>query len=185
VNKKTPQPKLSAEDIALFRREAGPVKPLRSTDRVNMTAGRGTPPSSAPPEIEKRPPDTGDMFGDFEPVTAAMGDELSFVRPGVQRAQLRKMRNGFYPIRSELDLHGMTMAEARRQLAIFLQECLRGEERCVCVIHGKGYHSRDRLPILKGKLYLWLRQCRQVLAFCSAPAAGGGTGALYILLAAR
>jgi len=125
------------------------------------------------------------MFSDLEPDTAVMGDELSFVRPGVQRAQLRKMRKGFYPIRDELDLHGMTIADAKQQLAIFLQECLRRRERCVRIIHGKGYHSRDQQPILKGKLNLWLRQCRQVLAFCSAPAIGGGTGALYLLLATR
>jgi DNA-nicking Smr family endonuclease len=185
LNKKGRQPKLSAEDIALFRREAGPVKPLRPSNRAEVPAKRSIPPSSAPQLQGDQTQNPDAMFSDFEADTPAMGDELSFLRPGVQRTQLRKLRKGAYPIRSELDLHGMTTDEARQQLAIFLQECLQRDERCVRVIHGKGYRSRDQQPILKSKLNQWLPQCPQVLAFCSAPAADGGTGALYILLTTR
>lgn len=125
------------------------------------------------------------MFNDYDSGESAMGDELSFLRPGVQLTQFRKMRKGFYAIRNELDLHGMTTDEARQHLALFLQECRLRGERCVRIIHGKGYHSRNQQPILKSKLNLWLRQCDDVMAFCSAPTAGGGTGAVYVLFATR
>ncbi|HRY16587.1 MAG TPA: Smr/MutS family protein, partial [Candidatus Competibacteraceae bacterium] len=45
---------------------------------------------------------------------------------------------------------------------------------------GKG--SRHRGPILKQKVNHWLRQRDEVLAFCSARAIDGGTGAVYVLL---
>ena len=122
------------------------------------------------------------MLDTFAPAESGMGDELSFLRPGVQHSKLRKMRKGLYTIRSELDLHGATSAEARRQLAAFLHECRLHGERCVRIIHGKGYNSPNHQPVLKGKLNLWLRQCDEVLAFCSAPASDGGTGATYVLL---
>lgn len=183
MNKKDRQSTLSAEDIALFRRAAGAVKPMVVANRAKLVAKRSTPPDSV--LRENQPQALEDMLSDFEPVPSTQGAELSFVRSGVQRTQLRKMRRGIYPIRRELDLHGMTADEARQQLVTFLQECLAHEERCVRVIHGKGYHSHGRQPILKSKLDQWLRQCRQVLAFCSAPTSGGGTGAVYILLSAR
>ncbi len=181
MTRKNGKTKLSAEDIALFRREAGPVNPLRPGNRADVAARRR--PSSPSPRASHHEPVPDDPFSDFDPGESTLGDELSFLRPGVQRAQLRKMRKGAYVIRSELDLHGMTISEARQQLAIFLQECRRRGERCVRIIHGKGYHSLNRQPVLKAKLNLWLPQCAEVRAFCSAPTAGGGTGALYVLLA--
>jgi DNA-nicking Smr family endonuclease len=36
--------------------------------------------------------------------------------------------------------------------------------------------------VLKNKLNAWLRQRDDVLAFCSAPAHDGGSGAAYVLL---
>jgi DNA-nicking Smr family endonuclease len=125
------------------------------------------------------------MLDTFEPVESAAGDELSFVRPGVQHAQIRKLRKGHYAIRGELDMHGLTTAQARRQLVAFLHDSRMRGARCVRIIHGKGYNSPNRQPILKSKLNVWLRQCDEVLAFCSAPPGDGGTGAAYVLLSTR
>ena len=122
------------------------------------------------------------MLDTFEPADSETGAELSFLRPGVQRAQFRKMRKGRFAIRGELDLHGMNTAEARRQVVAFIEASRRRGERCVRIIHGKGYNSPNQQPILKSKLNMWLRQCEGVLAFCSAPAGDGGTGAAYVLL---
>ena len=48
------------------------------------------------------------------------------------------------------------------------------------IIHGKGIDS-----ILKTCVNGWLRQIPEVLAFCSAPAAQGGNGAVLVLLKKR
>ena len=82
----------------------------------------------------------------------------------------------------ELDLHGLTARHAHKTLEMFLRDCHRRRIRCVHIIHGKGYGSEDRQPVLKQKLNLWLRQRHDVLAFCSATRRDGGTGAAYVLL---
>lgn len=110
------------------------------------------------------------------------GEELVYLRPGMQRRVLRRLRRGHYCIGAELDLHGMTVTTAYQALNDFLSHCRRHNHRCVRIIHGKGRRSSNRGPILKGKVDRWLRQRAQVLAFCSARPVDGGTGALYVLL---
>jgi len=171
--------KLSAEDIELFRSEVGPVNPLRPANRANLAKKKHQPPSFRQQEPVR---ERAEMFDTFEPAETELGDELCFMRPGVQRAQFRKMRKGQYAIRSELDMHGLTTAQARRQLMAFLHECRQRGERCVRIIHGKGRNSPDGRPILKSRLNAWLRQREEVLAFCSAPIGDGGSGAAYVLL---
>jgi DNA-nicking Smr family endonuclease len=103
-------------------------------------------------------------------------------RPGLQRRILRRLRRGHYSLAAELDLHGMTVPVARVALQAFLQECRRRDLRCVRIIHGKGRRSSNEGPVLKVKVDRWLRQREDVLAFCSAQPADGGTGAIYVLL---
>ena len=50
------------------------------------------------------------------------------------------------------------------------------------IIHGKGYRSGARGPVLKVAVDLWLRRHLDVMAFTSARALDGGTGAVYVLL---
>jgi DNA-nicking Smr family endonuclease len=54
----------------------------------------------------------------------------------------------------------------------------------VRIIHGKGYRSGARGPVLKNAVNLWLRRHLDVMAFASARAIDGGTGAVYVLLRA-
>ncbi len=110
---------------------------------------------------------------------------LEFSRPGVQKRLLRELRRGRIAARSELDLHGLSVSAAQGALVDFLNRCLARGERSVRIIHGKGYGSSDRQPILKQQVNLWLRQIPSVSAFCSARRREGGTGALYVLLARK
>jgi len=52
----------------------------------------------------------------------------------------------------------------------------------VKIIHGKGLRSRAQGPVLKRLVDGLLRRRGDVLAFASAPAAEGGTGAVIVLL---
>jgi len=52
----------------------------------------------------------------------------------------------------------------------------------VRVIHGKGLGSKNREPVLKTKVRLWLTQREEVLAYCQARPVDGGSGALVVLL---
>ena len=81
----------------------------------------------------------------------------------------------------------MTETKAQRliqQLAEFIAMSREVGHRCVRIIHGKGYRSGARGPVLKTAVNLWLRRHHDVIAFVSARTIDGGTGALYVLLRA-
>jgi DNA-nicking Smr family endonuclease len=109
-------------------------------------------------------------------------DFLLFVRPGVQKRLLADLQRGDIEAELELDLHGLSVAYSEQLLEDFLGECARRRVRCARIIHGKGYRSQERQPVLKRKVNYWLRLYDQVLAFCSATRRDGGTGAVYVLL---
>ena len=105
-----------------------------------------------------------------------------FAGPAVRDQTLRQLRRGRYPVEDELDLHGLSQASARDQLAEFITSSRHAGLRCVRVVHGKGYRSGARGPVLKIAVNIWLRRHADVLAFTSARAIDGGTGAVYVLL---
>lgn len=120
-----------------------------------------------------------------DPAEVETGEELAYARPGVQKAVMRRLRRGHYPPRAHLDLHGKTRREAYQALVAFLEEARARGQHCVRVIHGKGRGSGTRQPVLKVAVDHWLRRRDEVLAFASAPATDGGTGAVYVLLRQR
>lgn len=173
--------RITPEDVALFRDAVAKSAPLGRRDRVTH------PPRSLSPRPHLSEADERDVMERLldhpvDPAELAAGDALEFRQDGVQLAVMRKLRRGQYARQAELDLHGMTAAEARPQVIAFLEECRARGYRCVRMIHGKGLRSPRGAPVLKLKLAGWLRQREEVLAYCSARANEGGTGALYVLL---
>lgn len=113
------------------------------------------------------------------------GEELAFLRQGIDRQVLRKLRRGHWVVQDHVDLHGLRVDEARDLLVAFLNEALRAGTRCVRIVHGKGLRSANREPVLKRKVAGWLRQRDEVLAYCQAQPADGGSGAVMVLLKTR
>src|SRR5262249_37710966 len=109
------------------------------------------------------------------------GNELAYLREGLQREVLRKLRRGHWVVEAELDLHGMNRHVAAVSVAEFLRHCRRRGHGCVRIVHGKGLGSRQREPLLQGLPREWLLR-EEVLAFSQAPAAQGGSGAVLVLL---
>jgi DNA-nicking Smr family endonuclease len=110
------------------------------------------------------------------------GDVPAFVRPGLSRQVLRKLRSGHWATQGQLDLHGSRSDEARALLVAFLAQAIRRGHRCVLVVHGKGLGSKNREPVLRRKVAGWLAQRNEVLAFCQARPEDGGNGAVVVLL---
>jgi DNA-nicking Smr family endonuclease len=119
---------------------------------------------------------------EHDPAEIETGEEMLFMRSGLQHGLMRKLRRGQFAIGAELDLHGLTVALAREALAGFLSACQAANVRCVRIVHGKGRSSPGKRPVLKGRLHGWLQHIDDVLAFCSARPCDGGTGAIYVLL---
>jgi len=113
------------------------------------------------------------------------GDEAAWLQPGMSPNVLRDLRRGRWVVQEHLDLHGMNREEARRQVGLFIAECLARDRRCLRIVHGKGLGSPGREPVLKKLVLGWLAQRKEVLAFCQARTAEGGAGAVVVLLRGR
>jgi DNA-nicking Smr family endonuclease len=168
-----------------FRRALRDVEPLRPSRRVEP---RRTPAAPEPKQTRRderaalaeslRGPSSVDDAIDS-------GEELVFLREGLSRQTLRKLRRGHWVVQDELDLHGMNRVQAADAVAEFLRQCRARHIRCVRIVHGKGRGSVNREPVLKAKLRKWLVVRDEVLGFCQATAADGGSGAVLVLLKGR
>ena len=175
---------INSEDDFSFRDAVADVRPLKIEARIS-------PVKKAPsPRPRKREEDevTSEAEQMSDPVNlydVQMTDVLFFARPGIQHKVQKKLRRGEFPIEDELDLHGYTGVEAKAAITEFFDLCKRHKVRCVRIIHGKGYRSESKIPVLKTYVAYWLPQHKDVMAFSSARANDGGTGAVYVLLKAE
>lgn len=168
------------DDKSLFHKEMDGIQPL-TQEQVHPTSNTLEP----LPKFGKAHnlDSINSVYSEeFEPKTIGNEETLSFQRSGVQDRLFSQLRAGQLTLDAELDLHGMTIATAHQQLAEFLYECRQDRLRCVRIIHGKGWGSKNNQPVLKTKLNAWLQQEENILAFCSTPIRDGGTGAVYVLL---
>ncbi|MCC7487807.1 MAG: Smr/MutS family protein [Burkholderiales bacterium] len=180
MRKRPVPPEEPGSAAELFRRELGEVVPLRAGARVHPGGARPAPVPRQRIADEKAALDESlRVAWDGEVET---GEDLRFVRDGIGAATLRRLRRGEWVIQDELDLHGLTVPDARELLAVFLARAARAGLRCVRIIHGKGLRSRNRQPVLKAKVAAWLAQRDEVLAYCQARPVDGGGGAVVVLL---
>lgn len=110
------------------------------------------------------------------------GDLITFLRRGLPTEVLRKLKRGQWIVQATLDLHGLTTEAARANLARFLGLARHGGVRCVRIVHGKGTRSPNNVAVIRNKVRLSLTQRDEVLAFCDAAPADGGSGAVIVLL---
>jgi len=104
---------------------------------------------------------------------------------GLDLRVVRKLRQGDFAVQAHLDLHGLLKDQAKGELETFLARSRHERKRCVLVVHGRGLHSKDQVPVLKDALKRWMgtaRFARHVLAFTTARPHDGGAGAVYVLL---
>lgn len=169
---------LTDEDLRIFREAMRDVTPLTHSKILRESPSPAFRRRQTTTEPHERPVFEFSDYEILEPVSTEA--TIEFARSGVQYKTLRKMRQGEYNVDAVLDLHGRTTDEARQVLSHFLLNCQEQAIRHVLIIHGKGRDCHK--PVLKNKLNHWLRQTEQVLAFCSASAKDGRSGALYVLL---
>lgn len=172
------------DDLALFRAAVRGARPLRPSAKVPTRKPQR--PARARFAHADRAAVLAESLTEPGPhIDTQPGDELIFRRAGVSEQTVRKLRRGDYRVEAELDLHGFNAAQASAQLSMFLATALARELRCVRIIHGKGMRSGPRGPVLKHAVNTLLRRADPVLAFASARARDGGTGATLVLLGRR
>ena len=162
----TDKPDAAAADVDAFALEMRDVVRLEPDPRGFVrSAAPISPPRNSPPRTER--------------VDVSDND---FVAHGVDRREIRKLKNGEYIVRDRCDLHGMTGAEALASVGRFIENSRHAGHRCVCIIHGRGLHSKGNAPILRTRVREYLTSHRSVLVYTEAPVSDGGSGAVYVLL---
>jgi DNA-nicking Smr family endonuclease len=181
-----PPPPREATEEELWAEATSGVRPAApGADRVGPPAPRGAPERFWHPDLDAVDALRALVSGDA-PFDLADSDEFIEGRiSGVDSNIVRKLRRGEFAVQGHVDLHGMTREEAKHAVEDFLRRSRNAGRRCVLVVHGRGLHSKDQLPVLKDALRTWLstaRFARHVLAFATARPVDGGGGALYVLL---
>lgn len=169
--------KISEEDLETFHQAMKGTVPLK-INKIRLGSS-----ADSRKQIYKQVRYEDESFNLNESLSLdpVQGEEfISYTHAGVSNKTLRKLRKGQYNVEAVLDLHGLSVDEARAAVDGFLRQCSHEKIRVVLIIHGKGHHSQ--MPILKNKLNHWLRELHSVLAFCSAAPVHGSRGAMYVLL---
>ncbi len=177
---KAARPASAAEDASLFREEVRDVRPVRA-NRIEPFR----PPR--PPVPSKRIEDERQVLAELSRLAmdaddAEIEEDRLFIRPGLPRDILRKLRRSHWVIQEELDLHGLSSDAAALATAGFLAECGRRGVRCVRIVHGKGLRSKGGEPVLKHRIRRLLTRRDEVLAYVEPRAPDGGGGAVVVLL---
>jgi DNA-nicking Smr family endonuclease len=185
VNKRQRKDEPVEDPVQEFLEAVRDVQPLPDSGRVVHA-----PNPPAPLPFQRREDDAQvlrDSLSDqAQPdLELESGDELAFLRPGLSRQVLRRLRAGHWATQDQLDLHGSRSEEARALLVDFLALAIKRGQRCVLVVHGKGLGSKNREPVLRRKVAAWLAQRKEVLAYSQARPADGGSGAVVVLLKAQ
>ena len=164
-----------------FRDAMHDVRPIRAPNRVEPYR------EPAPPVPAKRHEDERAVIEELARSIvdddAEVEEDASYLRPGLPRDILRRLRRTHWVIQDDLDLHGMTSEEAALATAAFIAEARKNGLRCVRIVHGKGLRSRGREPVLKGRIRKLLTRRDDVLAFVEPRPHHGGSGAVVVLLA--
>ena len=170
--------KLAEDDQMLFNDAMGDVKPLKQGEYVTPPKKKKT---VSTPKIDDEAEYINYALSDAQDHQAVQSDEkLNYASNGIQPKLQKKLRAGKFPIEARLDLHGLTIDQARQEVSNFIHDSQCMDKKCIIIIHGKG--SINKPPLLKTMLNHWLKQIPDVLAFTSAQEQHGGSGAVYLLI---
>ncbi len=172
---------MSDQDSDDFRQAMRGTKPLEAETRVPAAKPKPKPRARFS-RADEREVLVESLEDDIDTIEHGYGAALRFHRQHVGKRTMRKLQRGGYSVQAEIDLHGMTLEEAKPRLADFIEYSVSQGHYCVRVVHGKGLGSGDRGPVLKNAVNRWLRRWNSVLAFVSTRQVDGGTGAVYVLL---
>ncbi|UCE31809.1 MAG: Smr/MutS family protein [Burkholderiales bacterium] len=169
-------------EARVFEEAMRDVVPLSGSDRAHPDRPK-PPPRALQLERDERAALSESLSDEWDVEQLLETDETLSYRHGCLGPDvLRKLRRGHWVMQRQLDLHGLRVDQAREALIAFIQDCVRRDQRCVRVIHGKGLGSAFREPVLRDKVRRWLVQRDEVLAFCEARPIDGGSGAVMVLL---
>ena len=176
---------MSEEELAIFKEAMADVRPLAHGERQLL---KREDPASRPGLLYRREAAQRTLTTDesllptvfVEPVRPEA--IISFRRDGTQNGVFRRLQRGAYEIEAMLDLHGLSVEQARQEVHRFITDCVRYDVRLALISHGKGQRNKDKTPVLKSFMVRWLPMFPEIMAYHSAQKWHGGAGAVYVLL---
>jgi len=165
---------------ALFHAAMKGARPLKG--RRSRTTRRPPPVREQAP----RAPATARRVPPVAKTTAPPLDPTSTT--GLDRATADKLRRGKLDPDARLDLHGLTLAQAERTLARFLERAQSTGCRAVLVITGKGLREQDgRMSEgrIRAEFPHWLNRPEnraRIYGVRTAHVRHGGGGAFYVMI---
>ena len=180
---------LNSTDQALFKEAVRGTTPLKSKNTHSLSRPKKHKVPSAEQRLQRQQHASGseellDIYGLSDEFTIDPHEQpiSEYLSPQCGPDVLRQLKKGRWPIANHIDLHGSTLEQARLRLNYFLKYSLVEQYKCVRIVHGKGYGSKDKTPLLALTVRRWLSQLDFVQAFCDCSAYEGGQGAVKVLL---
>jgi DNA-nicking Smr family endonuclease len=172
------------KDAGLFSAAMAGVKPLDRKRRVARPA----------PDVIPRPQAEGPLKPrerSLAPPATTKDVELSPDDRSFDRDVARALSRGKLSPEATLDLHGMTLAAAEREVGRFLELANQRDFRVVLIVTGKGLREEGGRLVggrIRAEFVGWLNRAdnrARVRSVRSAHPHHGGSGAFYILLRRR
>ena len=175
-----------AKDVDLFTAAMIDVTPLKGARRRRAAAPAGQA-VDAPKVASSR------VWSSPAPITAPATSRKSSSRPleAFDRDVDRALARGRRQPQASLDLHGMTLAAAEREVALFLAESASQGLRVVLIVTGKGLRLESGRVFggrIRAEFPVWLDRPEnraRVAGVRAAHPRHGGSGAFYVLLRRR
>lgn len=166
------------DDKVLFMQAMSGVTPIKSQPNIQHT------PPKDPNAQFKRAAAVGGQedhavpLSDMQALLNPVASEafLTYKNPTLPTKTFEQLKQGKLRWYEAVDLHSSSIDEARLAVLQLINIAKDANQTVIKIVHGKG----DSL--LKTCVNGWLRQIDEVLAFVSAPAKDGGTGAVLVLL---
>ena len=172
------------EDDDLFREEVKDVKPLKVKSKLIDTAIKKPKPRPIARQFiqDEKKALIDSLSDEYVSNGFELDEDSSYLRNGHSPDIIKRLKRGYWTIQGSIDLHGMISKEAKDYIVDYIQECKKKKIRCIRIIHGKGYGSKNKEPVLKKKVRSWLMQKDEVIAYSEAPRHDGGSGVVIVLL---
>ena len=173
----------SIDENILFKQAMSGVAPIKKTETLSIATSKPKKPTAQ--ILAKRAAAVGQDDLDSQGISdtqamlnpVASEATLSYRLGTLQHRVFQQLKAGTLRWYEAVDLHGCTIEEARTAVLQIIEMARDENQNVIKIVHGKGPQA-----ILKTYVNGWLRQHREVLAFVSAPAEQGGTGAVLVLL---
>lgn len=134
------------------------------------------PPKDAPPRKKKSAVNVTIPPADAD--SSAYESKLEYAMNGVAEREVSKLHKATIKTGDSVDLHAKTAAEAYEAFVAFISDAVARGCKVIEIIHGRGTHSPDGKPVLRGKVRMWVAECSAVKGYVTVY----NNGAIRVLL---